>query len=80
MRRHVELRWEEHENTSKNSELAKHLKEDLSHKFSWEILFAAPGNKHIRKILEPSDITLKRPSLKEQIESKKLLLFRNGAT
>ena len=44
--------WEEHENTSKNFEPAKHLKENLSHKFSWKILFAAPENKRICKILE----------------------------
>ena len=79
-RRNVELRWEEHENTSKDSEPAKHLKENLSHKFSWKILFAAPENKRICKILEASEIALKRPSLKEQIESKKLLLFYNGVT
>ena len=30
----VELRWEEHENTCKDSEPAKHFKENLSHKFS----------------------------------------------
>ena len=33
-RRNVELRREEHENTSKDSEPAKHLKGNLSHKFS----------------------------------------------
>ena len=58
----------------------KHLKENLSHKFSWEILFAAPENKRIHKILEASEIALKRPSLNEQIEYKKLLLLRNGVT
>ena len=58
----------------------KHLKENLSHKFSWKILFAAPENKRICKILEASEIALKRPSLNKQIESKKLLLFRNGVT
>ena len=76
----VEPRWEEHENTCKDSEPAKHLKENLSHKFSWEILLAAPENKGIRKILEVSEIPLKRPSLNEQIESKKLLLLCNGVT
>ena len=60
-RRNVELRWEEHENTSKDSEPAKHLKENLSHKFSWKILFAAPENKGVRKILQASEIALKRP-------------------
>ena len=79
-RRNVELRWEEHDNTSKGSKPAKHLKENLSHKISSTILFAAPENKGIRKILEASEIALKRPSLNEQIESKKLLLFRNGVT
>ena len=49
--------------------------ENLSHKFSWKILFAAPENKRIRKILEASEIALKRPSLNEQIESKKLCYF-----
>ena len=79
-RRNVELRWEEHENTSKDSEPAKHLKGNLSHNLSWKILFAAPENKRICKTLEVSEIALKRPSLKEQIESKKLLLFCNGVT
>ena len=74
-RRNAELRWEEHENTFKDSEPAKHLKENLSHKFSWKILFAATQNKRISKILEASEIALKRPSLNEQIESKKLLVF-----
>ena len=74
-RRNVELRWEEHENTSKDSKPAKHLKENLGHKFFWKILFAAPEDKQIQKILEASEIMLKRPSLNEQIESKKLLLY-----
>ena len=64
-RRNVELRWEEHENTSKDSEPAKRLKENLKHKFSWKILFVAPENKHICKILEASEILLKRPILNE---------------
>ena len=79
-KRYVELRWEEHENICKDSEPAKHLKENLSHKFSWKVLFAEPVNKRIRNILEASEIALKRPSLNEQIESKKLLLFRYGVT
>ena len=73
----VELRWEELENISKDFEPSKHLKEGLSHKFSWKQLFTAPENKGICKILDASEITLKRPSLSKQIESKKLLLFRS---
>ena len=79
-RRNVELRWEEHEDISKDSEPAKHLKENLNHKFSLKILLAAPESKRFRKILETSEIALKRLSLNEQIGSKKLLLFRNGVT
>ena len=78
--RNIELQWEEHENISKDSDPAKHLKENLSHKFSWKILFTAPENKRIRKILEASEIALKRSSLNNQTKSKKLLLFRNGVT
>ena len=44
-RRNVELRWGKYENTSNDSEPAKHLKESLSNKFSMKILFAAPENK-----------------------------------
>ena len=41
---------------------------------------AAPINDRVRKSLEASFIALSRPSLNEQIDPKKLLLFRNGAT
>ena len=51
------------------------MKEELGHKFSWKTLFAAPENKQIHKILKASVIVFKRPSLKKQIESKKLLFF-----
>ena len=63
-RRNVQLRWKEHENTSKDCESVAHLKENLTHKFCWKILFAAPENKRIPKILEPSEIALKKTKLK----------------
>ena len=34
--------------------------ENLNHKFEWKVLFAATENKRIRKILEASEIVLKR--------------------
>ena len=49
----VELR-QEYENISKDSE--SELKENLSNKFSWKILFTAPENQQIRKIFEASEI------------------------
>ena len=37
--RNAQLRWNEHGNgTDKNSECAKHLKENDNHKFKWSIL------------------------------------------
>ena len=30
------MRWKKHENTFKDSEPTNHLKENVSHKFSWE--------------------------------------------
>ena len=41
---------------------------------------AAPINNRVRKNLEVSFIALSRPSLNEKIDSKNLLLFRNGPT
>ena len=38
----------------------------------------APINDRARKNFEASFIALSRPSLNEQIDAKKLLLFRNG--
>ena len=50
----VELRWEEHENICNDSKPARHLKEYLSHNFSWKILLATPTNKRIRRIFKTS--------------------------
>ena len=41
---------------------------------------AALINDRVRKNLEASFISLSRPSLNEEIDSKKLLLFRNRVT
>ena len=71
--RNVELRWQEHEDTQKDSEPAKHLKND--HSFTWKFLLPASSIRCIRQNMEASIIALKRPSLNEQVESKKLLLF-----
>ena len=41
---------------------------------------AAPISDRVRKNLEASFIAISRPSLNEEIDSKKLLLFRNRVT
>ena len=42
----------EHEDTPKEFELAKHLRENLNHKFKWETLLQAPKGYQPRKILK----------------------------
>ena len=78
--RNVEIRWQEHEDTQKDSEPAKHLKNNPTHSFTWKVLLPASSIRRIRQNMEASIIALKRPSLNERVESKKLLLFRNGVT
>ena len=48
-KRNVEIRWEEHRDTMKDSEPAKHMKSNPSHKFSWKILMTATVNDRTRK-------------------------------
>ena len=71
MKRNVEMRWEEHSDINKKSEAFRHLKRNPTHAFTWKFLMTAPINDRVRKNLEASFIALIRPSLTEQIESKK---------
>ena len=79
-KRNVVIRWREHENVSLKSEPAKHLKSFPDHKFEWKIVLNAPKNWRARKNLEASFIALKKPKLNDQLDSSKLLLFKNGVT
>ena len=74
--RNVEIRWQEYEDTQK--EPAKHLKNNPTHSFTEKVLLPASSIRRITENIEASMTALKRPSLNEQVESKKLLLFRNG--
>ena len=76
----IEIRRQEHEDTQKDLEPAKHLKNNPTHPFTWKVLLPASSIRRIRQNMEASIITLKRPSLNERAESKKLSLFRNGVT
>ena len=78
--RNVKIRWQEHEDIQKDSEPVKHLKNNSTHSFTWKILLPASAIRRIRQNMEASIIALKRPSLNERAETKKLLLFRNGVT
>ena len=78
--RNVDIRWKEHEDITKEPEPAKHLRENLNHKCKWETLFQAPKNYRQRKNLEASFIAIMGPTLNNQLNTKKLYLFRNGIT
>ena len=79
-KRNVETRWNEHNNPNKNSEPAKHIRHNPDHHFTRKVILNAPLNKQLRKYLEASVIARKRPEINDQIESYKLVLFRNGIT
>ena len=79
-KRNVEVRWGEHNNPRGTSEPSKHLYNFPTHSFTWSVLMSAPKNVRIRKNLEASEVALKRPELNNQVDSKKLTLFRYGVT
>ena len=79
-KRNVEIRWGEHGDPRKASEPAKHIHENTGHVFTWNIIMDAPDNSRVRKNLEASWVALKKPSLNNQVDSKKLILFRHGVT
>ena len=78
--RNVKTRWMEHENPDKDSEPSRHIKRNINHTFKWKILCNAPKKLRERQNLEASFISLFKPSLNEQVDFKKLTLFRNGVT
>ena len=79
-KRNVQVRWKEHNDPRGKSEPAKHLYENPNHSFTWSVIMSAPQNTRIRKNLEASLVALHRPSPNNQLETKKLLLFRYGVT
>ena len=80
MKRNVHVRWNEHNNPTEKSEPARHIKSNIEHAFEWKVIMSAPLNKVTRRNLEAFLIALKRPALNEQVNSNKLVLFRNGVT
>ena len=79
-KRNVHVRWGEHDDPRGNSEPAKHLYNHPSHYFTWRVLLNASKNARVRKNLEASEVALRNPPLNNQVESRKLTLFRYGVT
>ena len=79
-KRNAEVRWNEHNNPTKNSEPSKHLRRNINHYFTWAVISNAPRNAKTRKNLETSYISLWKPNLNEQKDFERLVLFRNGVT
>ena len=65
-------------NFRKTSEPAKHLCENPDHMFEWKCLLNASFNSRQRKNLEAYFIAILGPSLNNQIDTKKLILFNKG--
>ena len=64
--RNLETRWAEHENPKHNSEPAKHLKLNPTHKFDWKCLIKASEYDKKRKFLEAFFIAVKGPVVGQQ--------------
>ena len=65
-KRNVLTRWNEHENSNKDSEPAKHLFQNPDHDFQWKVLMSAPVNNCKRKNLEAFSIAVKHPTFNEK--------------
>ena len=76
----VEQRWKQHEDLNLNSAPSKHLQENNSDGFDWEVISTSSTNWLRRKIHEALFICKYKPSLNIQVEHKKLILFKNGMT
>ena len=79
-KQNVEVRWEKHSDINKISKPSGYFKSNPTHVFTWKVLMTAPTNDRARKNFEASFAALSRPLLNEQIDAKKLPLFRNGVT
>ena len=69
--------WNEHNNSTKSSELSKHLQSNINQYFIWTITSNAP------KMLRPgktqaSYIATWKPDPNEPKDFERLVLFRNG--
>ena len=79
-KRNTEVRWKEHCSTEKTSEVGDHLLMNAGHTVNWEILTNAPKQVNKQKILEVFYIRTLQPTRNNQLNTKSILIFRNGIT
>ena len=70
----------EHQDVRKTSETAKHLCEYPDHMFEWKCLLNMSHNGQQRKNIEASFIAILGPTLINQLNTKKLILFHDKVT
>ena len=78
--RNTATRWSEHNDPTHKSLPARHLNRHIEHTFVWTILCNASTKTSVRRNLEAIFIGIMKPSLNEQTNFDRLVLFRNGIT
>ena len=73
--RNFTTRWGEHEDIKHDSEPAKHLYENIDHKFTWSIISTAPKLFKNRKFFGARFTAFLKPKLNNKIKSKTLSLL-----
>ena len=79
-KRNTEVRWKEHCFTKKTSEVGDHLLMNSGHTVNWEILTNAPKQVNKQKILDVFYIRTLQPTRNNKLNTKGILIFRNGIT
>ena len=77
--RNVEVQIDEHSNPSNDSEPARHLRENSSHNFCWQILCTAKSF-HKRRINVGLMLQQWSPSLNKEVHSFIVKLSQSGIT
>ena len=70
----------EHNTPSDKSNPVKHLRDNIDHNFTWNVICNARNRRLPLKIWEAYFIATMKPNLNDKIDSDLLHLFRNGIT
>ena len=79
-KRNTEVRWKEHCSPKKTSEVGEYWLMNAGHTVNWEILTNAPKQVNKQKILDVFYIRTLQPTRNNKLNTKGILIFRNGIT